>query len=994
VDKVFLKSIEIFGFKSFADKTRIDFAPGISALLGPNGCGKSNVVDAIKWVLGEQSARSIRAEEMADVIFNGTENRKALNVAEVSLTISNEPQILPIDVSEVVIKRRLYRSGENEYFINNKQVKLRELRELFWDTGVGKSAYSVMEQGRIDQILSSKPEDRRYLFEEAAGITKHKVRSREAELKLKTTEENMRQVEGILGEIKKTYETLKVQSEKTMVYRKLKNDIFELERDMYLIRLRGFINEKSKQDDLIAKKTKERDELKKEIDSINASLEQNLDAVNSMESKLVELQRTIYGLVIEKNGKEKEKSMQENWLREARDKLAQLELKIKQSQDKIESLQEEEDEKTANLLAFSRQLADTKKNITEFEQSINNAEAAITRNEETVQRAEEEIASKESQIINVEKELETVADNLVVLFDERLKEIGYSSKERSEAEIQFEHNLALLKTKFENRKNRIDDFIHTQVNFDTLVEFIKTSFGEFTDILNELTKSYENLKRLNPSFVDEFLGTEGVITKKRAIDSNINSIKSSIEALRNVIKEKREENKTLSGKIQEYRKTLDELKNNMFAVQSQAQRAEESLQLLRRDRSTLGENLRELENEKSVLLAKMEEIHAVIAELSEEIDTIEKKGRELTKNLESIEQEIAVRNSDVGKRQEESRKKVDKLLGIQTELETCHMSLAQTETEIKNIKDMFMEQHGRDLMEFEERMWELRSSIGEIREQLTDAKQKLKELGQVNLMAPEEFGEVKERYEFLNSQYEDLVKACTDLKLITKQIREESAELFVTTYNLIKKNFHNIFRRLFAGGRAELKLVDPDHVLESGIEIYAQPPGKKLENISLLSGGERSMTAIALLFATYMVKPSPFCFLDEIDAALDEQNVIAFVNLLREFGKTSQFIVITHNKKTVTGADALLGVTMEESGITKVIAVRIERSDGKEITLQKPLEVMLDEDIEYEHGRELETPPVQNEAITSEGAPELNQKTTQQSSEPKVAEKEAAISEQ
>ncbi|HON89912.1 MAG TPA: AAA family ATPase, partial [Spirochaetales bacterium] len=254
---MFLKSIEIFGFKSFADKTRIDFAPGISALLGPNGCGKSNVVDAIKWVLGEQSARSIRAEEMADVIFNGTENRKALNVAEVSLTISNEPQILPIDVSEVVIKRRLYRSGENEYFINNKQVKLRELRELFWDTGVGKSAYSVMEQGRIDQILSSKPEDRRYLFEEAAGITKHKVRSREAELKLKTTEENMRTVEGILGEIKKTYETLKVQSEKTMVYRKLKNDIFELERDMYLIRLRGFINEKSKQDDLIAKKTKE-----------------------------------------------------------------------------------------------------------------------------------------------------------------------------------------------------------------------------------------------------------------------------------------------------------------------------------------------------------------------------------------------------------------------------------------------------------------------------------------------------------------------------------------------------------------------------------------------------------------------------------------------------------------------------------------------------------------------------------------------------------------
>lgn len=955
---MFLKSIEIFGFKSFADKTRIDFAPGISALLGPNGCGKSNVVDAIKWVLGEQSARSIRAEEMADVIFNGTENRKALNVAEVSLTISNEPQILPVDVSEVVIKRRLYRSGETEYFINNKQVKLRELRELFWDTGVGKSAYSVMEQGRIDQILSSKPEDRRYLFEEAAGITRHKVRSREAELKLKNTEENMRQVEGILGEIKKTYETLKIQSEKTMKYRKLKNDIFELERDMYLIRLRGFINEKSKQDELISKKTSERDTLKKEIDSINLSLEQNLDAVNVMEAKLVELQRTIYGLVIEKNGKEKEKSMQEDWLRESRDKLAQLELKIKQHQDKIEAIQDDEDEKTASLMAFARQISETQKNISEFEQNINNAETAIITNEEAVQKAEEEISVKEAQILDVEKELETVADDLAVLFDQRLKETGYSYKERSQAEAQFESALMLLKTKFESRRNRVEDFVHTQATLEALYDFARTTFNELNDIINELVQHYEILKKLSPSFIDEFLGAEGVITRKRTIDSNIDAIKTSIELLRNVIKEKREENKTLSVKIQEYRKTLDELKNNLFTIQSQEQRAQEALQLLRRDRTMLSDNLRELEGEKSGILSKMEEIHEIVAELDTEIVEIEKKGREFTKNLEAIEQEIAVRNSDVGKRQEESRKKMDKLLGLQTELETCHMSLAQTETEIKNIKDMFIEQHGRDLMEFEERMWELRNSIGEIREQLANAKQKLKELGQVNLMAPEEFGEIKERYEFLSSQYEDLVKASSDLKLITKQIRDESAELFISTYNLIKKNFHNIFRRLFAGGRAELKLVDPDHVLESGIEIYAQPPGKKLENISLLSGGERSMTAIALLFATYMVKPSPFCFLDEIDAALDEQNVIAFVNLLREFGKSSQFIVITHNKKTVTGADALLGVTMEESGVTKVIAVRLERSDGKEITLQKPLEVMLDEDIAYEHGRELESAPV------------------------------------
>ncbi len=261
------------------------------------------------------------------------------------------------------------------------------------------------------------------------------------------------------------------------------------------------------------------------------------------------------------------------------------------------------------------------------------------------------------------------------------------------------------------------------------------------------------------------------------------------------------------------------------------------------------------------------------------------------------------------------------------------------------------------MVEFEERMYELRTQAADLREQLAERKQKLKDLGSVNLMAPEEYAEVKERYEFLSTQLGDLQKARDDLRRITQEIRDESADMFLSTYNRVKKNFHNMFRRLFGGGRGELRLIDPDHVLESGIEIYAQPPGKKLENITLLSGGEKSLTAIALLFATYMVRPSPFCFLDEIDAALDEQNVIRFVNLLREFGKTSQFIVITHNKKTVIGADALLGVTMEESGVTKVISVRLERSDGKPVGVPDEIEHVDDEDVEYEQGRELTEDP-------------------------------------
>jgi chromosome segregation protein len=295
----------------------------------------------------------------------------------------------------------------------------------------------------------------------------------------------------------------------------------------------------------------------------------------------------------------------------------------------------------------------------------------------------------------------------------------------------------------------------------------------------------------------------------------------------------------------------------------------------------------------------------------------------------------------------------------QERLEKIHLELAQSETEIKNIQDNFRETHSRDLMEFEERIFTITAFPAELREKLNAARNGLRELGSVNLMAPEEFAETKERYDFLTNQLADLTKARDDLENITKEIRAESSELFLATYNKIKKNFHNIFRRLFGGGRAELRLQDPNHVLESGIEIFAQPPGKKLENITLLSGGEKSMTAVALLFATYMVKPSPFCLLDEIDAALDEANVDRFVQLLREFGGSSQFIVITHNKRTMIGAGTLLGVSMEESGITKIISVRLE-NENLAIAEEPPANPQFDfEEVEFEEGREL--PPGVND---------------------------------
>ncbi len=954
---MFLKSLEIFGFKSFADRTRIDFADGISALLGPNGCGKSNVVDAIKWVVGEQSAKSLRADSMEDIIFNGTETRKALGVAEVTVTISNETGLLSLDVPEVAIKRRLYRSGEGEYFINGKQAKLKELRELFWDTGIGKSAYSVMEQGKIDQILSSKPEERRYLFEEAAGITKHKVRSREAEQKLERTEENMRQVQGILGEVKRSHDSLKNQSEKTLKYRALREEAFAAELDLHLLRLRQFVQEKDRRDEEFATRTKARDVLKSDIDGINLSLEESLDIVNGMQTKLVEHEKTVYGLAVEKSGKEKQRKLLAERVAEAKGKIDQSRLRTKTLRERLESLREDEAEREGELSTYKSRLKEIERNIGEFEGSIRSAESRIRDNDAAVSKAESEIVDYEVDRSGARERLDAITEDIVAELDARLKESGYSALERRAAEEAIESLLGVILTRLSGKARlfedleKMPDLAGTEAR--SLIAKARVDLLESASRTEELKGRYEAYKKTTPAFIDEFLSPEGIITKKRAIDREIAGIDDGVASRRTRIVELRTENRGLSEKVDEYRRTLEELRGNKIRVETQSTAAAEALTLLRREITSQEAYLKELENEVWLEEKRLGESEEELGEVDSDLVDIERKGRSLQEELARLERDISVKNSDLGKRQEDLRKRMEKLGSLQSELERLHLGLAQTEIEIRNVKENFQEQYSRDLLEFETRMFEIRTPVSELREKLSALKQRLKDLGSVNLMAPEEYAEVKERYDFLSGQIADLEKARLDLKRITDEIRNESAELFLDTYNKIQKNFHNMFRRLFGGGRGELRLGDPDHVLESGIEIFAQPPGKKLESIALLSGGEKTLTAVALLFATYMVRPSPFCFLDEIDAALDEQNVIRFVNLLREFGRTSQFVVITHNKKTVTGADALLGVTMEESGITKVIAVRLANPEGAESRASEPVIPMEEEEVEYEKGTEL-----------------------------------------
>lgn len=956
---MYLKSLEIFGFKSFADRVRIEFSQGISALLGPNGCGKSNIVDAIKWVVGEQSAKSLRAESMEDIIFNGTENRRPLSVAEVAITISNDGGALPLDVPEIEVKRRLYRSGENEYFINGKQSKLKEVRELFWDTGIGKSAYSVMEQGRIDQVLSSKPEDRRYLFEEAAGITKHKVRAREAELKLAKTEENMRQIEGIVREVKHSYESLKVQAEKTVQYRQLKDKIFETELDLYLVRLRQYVRERDRSSAAFDQKKKEREALVQRIDNMSASMSEGLDLVNELEARLVEMQKLLYGLAVEKNGKEKQKTLLAERCRELKTKVEQLQGRDRAIAAKIESLQDEEGEKEAEYAGYRARIREVEANIHTFDENISAAALSVKANEGTIrQNAEEskEIGQKTAQL---RQELDTITERIAQLVDERLRQSETQIEQRQKLEAQIRQGITEIALSVASRADRLQDYARIATTLSSQeraqeIERLSADLRELSSKSKWLEKDFQQYIAIAPSFLNELVAPEGVMTQKRRIDA---AISAHAERLREIDTENQAlsaRNGDLAKKIETYRRTLEEARMEKTKIQAQMEAAQEALSVLRREIAGQESYRREIANELAGEQRRLDELDEELGTLEEELAEIEQKGRRLSEDMTELENSISQRTADLAEKRKESSELEQKLQAMQQELEDLHMAMAQSETEIRNLKDTFTELYSRDLSAYETRMYEIRRPIAEIREELASLKSSLSSLGSVNLMAPEEFEEVRQRYEFLTGQYEDMVKARTDLVRITDEIRTESAQLFVDTYNRIKKNFHNMFRRLFGGGRAELRLLDADHVLESGIEIYAQPPGKKLENISLLSGGERTLTAIALLFATYMVKPSPFCFLDEIDAALDEGNIIQLVNLLREFGTASQFIVITHNKKTVACADTLLGVTMEESGITKTIAIRVQNENGVVRPVYVRDQPFEEEDIDYEEGRQLD----------------------------------------
>ncbi|NLA97229.1 MAG: AAA family ATPase [Spirochaetales bacterium] len=932
---MFLKSLEIYGFKSFADKVNLEFSDGITSLLGPNGCGKSNIVDAIKWVLGEQSTKTLRAGRMEDVIFNGTDTRKPLQVAEVSLVISNEERHLGIEEAEVEIKRRIFRNGESEYYLNRNRVLLKNIRELFYDTGVGKSAYSILEQGKIDQILSSKPEDRRYIFEEAAGISRFKVQSIEAERKLAKTDENILQVETILKEVKRNYETKKNQAAKAISYRNLKKEQFSLEVDVQLSTLKSYLLLRESKIEQKERHERDYEAQKGSLSNCDQEIEQMQDQLRTLGSERITMQTELQRLDEAIKGKADKLDL---LTQRFRDFLQQKDQAASRSQVILEHIERDTSEIDQKL----DEMADIDASVVQLEEEMARNQKALDASRAMLLGHNEEIAGLEAKNLRLDETLEELSlrikeltDIIVIQLEEKLKQSGYNLQKKQAARADLVEGIEHVKKTLEEQMQFLKQLTHTALSSQDLVER-QIQFHQSLGIaLGRIQTLFQTYEAMQPSFLDELISPEGTISEKHRLDDRMLSIRKQVQSNRERIAYLREENVRLSQEIERYQDSFGDQKVAMNQLLSQKSAAKEWVSKLQR-------SVTEQEYQYKDALKLAETAQERIYETQEDIRSVEGEVKESKSRIASLNADlkelilvIEEQSNQIRAKQNQKNERYEELQNLRSEKEKLELQIDQLASNVASLYTNFFDNYGKSLKEFEGRMSEETADIPVLKARLDEVRKSIDGMGYINQMAEEEFGEVKEQYDFLTKQLDDLNKAKADLDSVVLQIKSRSEELFLASYKQISQNFQEMFRRLFGGGRAELTLVDPQNVLESGIDILAQPPGKKLTHLALLSGGERSMTAVALLFATYLVKPSPFCILDEIDAALDDRNIGYFLSVLEEFARKSQFIIITHNKHTVMGSQTLLGVTQMEAGVSTMVSYRIGNFKGEQVILNE-----------------------------------------------------------
>ena len=1180
---VYLKSIDAIGFKSFADHTNVQFDKGVTAIVGPNGSGKSNITDAIKWVLGEQSAKSLRGSKMEDIIFSGAEHRKAQNYAEVKLKLDNHSKKLQIDSDELVVTRRLYRSGESEYYLNNDRARLKDIIEIFLDSGLGKEAFSIISQGRVDEILNAKPIDRRQIIEESAGVLKYKKRKAESINKLDHTEDNLTRVEDILYDLEGRVEPLKEEATIAKEYQQLSkqmeqsdvivtvHDIDQYNEDNTQLDQR--LNElKSQQADkeaqqaqvnqLLQKYKGERQQVDYDIEKLNYELVKTTEAYEQLAGKLNVLEERkknqsetnaryeeeLENLNAQMKTIEHDKHQNEETLNELKDKQKHLNKEVQDLESLLYVSDEKHDEKLEeiknNYYTLMSEQSDVNNDIRFLEHTINENEAKKSRLDSRLVEAFNQLKEIQNNINETEKS-NKISKKALSEAEQQIHRIEKDLTKSKKQQSEYEDKLYQAYRYNEKLKSRIDSLATQEEDYTYFFNGVKHilkaknnelkgihgAVAEVIDVPSQMTQAIEtalgaslqhvivdsekdgrqaiqflkqrnlgratflplnvikprhiasdikDIARQTEGFIDIASDAVKVSSKYQSVIENllgntiiVNDLKHANELARAIryrtrivtlegdvvnpggsmtgggarksksILSQKDELSTMRHQLEDYqRQTADferhfkeskdkaeQLSEQYFEASQQYNTLKEKvhhheleLDRLKTQETHLKNEHEEFEFEKNdgyqsdksketltQKQARLSEIQQQLTELESEIERytqLSKEGKESTtktqqqlhqkqsdlavvkeriksqkieierlvkqqestqQQINTVEEKIKLFNSDemMGEQafenlksqiqeQEEARDQLNKqheelkqqrininetIEKNESQLQVCHQDILAIENHYQDIKakqlklDVLINHaidHLNDVyqltVERARTLYESNEPIESLRKKVKLTKMSIDELGPVNLNAIEQFEELNERYTFLNEQRTDLREAKETLEQIINEMDREVEGRFKDTFHAVQDHFTTVFKQLFGGGQAELRLTEDDY-LSAGVDIIVQPPGKKLQHLSLLSGGERALSAIALLFAILKVRSAPFVILDEVEAALDEANVIRYAQYLNELSEQTQFIVITHRKGTMEFSDRLYGVTMQESGVSKLVSVNLNTID-------------------------------------------------------------------
>ena len=977
---MYLKEIKASGFKSFADTIDIELTNGISGIVGPNGSGKSNVVDAVRWVLGEQSVKQLRGEgAMSDVIFTGSKSRRAASFASVTLVFDNSDKYLNIEYDEVQIKRTIYKTGENEYFINNTRARLKDILELFMDTGASKESFNIISQGDVANILSGKAEDRRVIFEEASGVLKYKKRKDEALRKLSKTHDNMARVDDIISELNTNMEPLKKQSEDAKIYLEKKEKLENVEIALTVNDIEKYNYEYKYSKEKVSELTLSITKMLSENSSEQAKIETIKNNISKLNSELYLKQQELVKVSAnaEKLSGEKamisERSKYNSEDVKLHDNIISLKEKILKIESQISALNKEIESEKSNNKIIGEKLNNTEIKLSEIEKNKENLNSKLNQKlrEITAQKHRREVLMNSLEnnsslpysvknVLNNPKLTgihgvlgkllefeEKYSEALEVSLMSSVSHIVCDNEEDAKEAVRYLKNnnlgratflpISVIKPRsidsesYETIKfmNGFVDIASNLVKYDTKYRNIVLSLlgtivvVDNIDNANLISKKLKNRYKV-VTITGEVVNIGGSITGGSLKKSSILSERYELE---NVIKDI----DVLDSEIKEIENKINEVDDNYTNLELE----KNSIIISVNSNSEILKNkynvLDDLTNEKSTLMTELSNNQNIVNNvvtneeekiLNEYYKEIEKRD-ELNIEINQIHKKIELENEDLINNESSLKNNNQEYNKAQEELKSHEIKVNRLDVKIDNLLNILTNDYSISYEKAKEK-YILEIDSDEARSIVSTLKREIKSLGDVNVGAIEEYDRVKERYEFLNKQKEDLTNAENVLLEIITEMDDIMKDKFSSTFNKIKEAFNETFRKLFNGGKAELKLTDPSNILETGIDIIALPPGKKLQHISLLSGGEKTLTAIALLFSILKVRPVPFCILDEVEAALDEVNVDNFGKYLKEFKGDTQFIIITHKKKTMEYADVLYGITMQESGVSKLVSVKLE----------------------------------------------------------------------